>query len=71
MKRFKLSYHEALKLVKGSRSIVNLNAGFERQLHNWERELRGSSTVMRPSSPRTPVNEINAMGVIDFFENRD
>jgi len=68
MKRFKLSYREGLKLVKSDRSIVNVNAGFEGQLRRWERELQGSPTAIEPTSPKSPVKEINATGVIDFVE---
>ncbi|KAK5315622.1 hypothetical protein LTR70_006706 [Exophiala xenobiotica] len=68
MKRFKLSYREGLKLVKSDRSIVNVNAGFEGQLRSWERELQGFPTAIEPTSPKSPVKEINATGVIDFVE---
>jgi hypothetical protein len=40
MKKYSLSFDEALKLVKKGRSIVNLNAGFEEQLRVWEQKLR-------------------------------
>ena len=69
MRKHKLSYEEALKLVKASRSIVNLNAGFEGQLRAWERKLRTSSNEDEPTSPKSPVNEINSYAVIDYVES--
>jgi len=71
MKKYSLSFDEALKLVKKGRSIVHLNAGFEEQLRVWEQKLRESHNMDEPTSPKSPVNEINALGVIDLVEAYD
>lgn len=65
-----MSYEEAMKLVKSSRSIVHLNAGFEGQLRVWEQNLRASRDVDESTSPKSAVNEMNALGVIDYVEGR-
>lgn len=67
MKKRKLRFDDALKLVKESRSIVNLNVGFEAQLRTWEQRAHGAE-VAEPVSPKSPVNEITPIGVIDFVE---
>lgn len=67
MKKRKLSFDEALKLVKQSRAIVNLNIGFEAQLRAWEQRAHGAK-VAEPMSSKNPVKEITSIGVIDFVE---
>lgn len=55
--------------MKKSRSIVNMNTGFVRQLKAWERDIRDSDEVLvSPISPKTPVIEIGPMDIIDWRE---
>lgn len=71
MKKYNLSYDEALKLVKKSRTIVNLNVGFVSQLRVWERKLRESRKLDEPLSAKSPVEEINVNGVIDYVDQKE
>jgi hypothetical protein len=40
MRKYKLTFNEALKFVKEKRSIVGPNLGFQEQLTNYELELK-------------------------------
>lgn len=66
IRKLNLSYDEALKMVKQSREVVHINEGFEQQLRKWEGQLRGNSEVKSPLSPKTPIKEVDLVGIIDW-----
>jgi len=68
MRRRKLGFQDALKLVKGSRSIVNMNAGFERQLRSWAQMPQDKPDTTKPIRPKALINVISVSGLIDFVE---
>lgn len=111
MRRLGKSFDDAMAMVKRSRSIVNLNSGFQEQLRMWEecqcdileRNAQAGSTdndkIEKPAyaawkrghglkiksnvdgtpakdepntakalSPKTPVQEVEIGGVIDFLD---
>lgn len=75
-----MSFDDALKELKKSRSIVNMNPGFQEQLRGWGKPQSGPSKVARPTtpiagnstspisptSPKSPVVEIGPMDVISW-----
>lgn len=78
MKQFNMTFDEALRDLRKTRSIVNMNSGFEKQLRQWEKSRRepgkiarpatptGPSNTLSPKSPKTPVIEIGPMDVISW-----
>lgn len=76
MKKYQLRYEEAVKEVKSSRSVVNMNAGFQKQLRQWQLQI-GPSTPERPArrdtttSVKTPIREIGPLGIIDWRDDPD
>lgn len=71
MKKLKMSYQAALKQVKLTRSIVNLNPGFIKQLEEWDRQLHTTISVPESNGPKPPINVITPVDVIDFVEASD
>lgn len=72
IRKKQISFDEALATIKRSRSIVNMNAGFVRQLRAWDRDVRDSDEMLvSPISPKTPVVEIGPMDIIDWRESED
>ena len=71
IRKRQLTFNEALAALKSSRSIINMNPGFVRQLKAWERDIRDSKAdnqMVSPTTPKTPIVVLDPVDFIDWKE---